>query len=86
VPHIAALPDEELCDVHGLLVVSASRAVVDVARLAGVTEGVAAGDAALRAGLTTGVLIEESLDRAGGLRWVTGRARRWSTSMAGASR
>lgn len=70
-PHTACVPDEELCEVQGFLVVSGSRAFVDIARLSGVTEGVAAGDAALRAGLTTGVLIEESLDRAGGLRWVT---------------
>jgi hypothetical protein len=68
--HIALIPDEEICEVNGLLIVSASRSFVDVARSGGITEGVACGDAALRAGLTTTALIEESIDRAGGLRWV----------------
>lgn len=72
--HIALVPDQEICEVNGLLIVSASRSVVDVARSEGITEGVACGDAALRAGLTTTTLIGESIDRAGGLRWVT-RAR-----------
>ncbi|MDX6216781.1 MAG: hypothetical protein QOG99_2365 [Frankiales bacterium] len=72
--HSAWVPDEELCEINGLLVVSAARAFVDVARAEGVIEGVACGDAALRAGLTTVGRIQESVDRAGGLRWVV-RAR-----------
>jgi hypothetical protein len=70
-PHTAWVPDEEICEVNGLLVVSGSRSFVDVARWEGITEGVACGDAALRAGLTTVTRIEESVDRAGGLRWIT---------------
>lgn len=73
-PHCALVTDEELCDIEGLLVVSAARAFVDVARSLGVVEGVACGDAALRAGATTMELIEEAVERAGALRWVT-RAR-----------
>ncbi len=72
--HIAHVADEEICEVNGLLIVSASRSFVDVARSSGVTEGVACGDAALRSGLTTPDRLEDSLDRAAGLRWVT-RAR-----------
>ncbi len=71
----AEIPDEELCEVNGLLVASAARAVVDVARRDGVTEGVACGDAALRAGVVTRAQIELAIDRAGGLRGViTARA------------
>jgi hypothetical protein len=70
-PHCALLPDHELCEVGGLLVVSAERAVVDVARTFGLVEGVACGDAALRAGATTVPLIEAALSGARGLRHVT---------------
>jgi hypothetical protein len=73
-PHIALVGDDEICEINGLLVVSASRGFVDVARSFGVTEGAACGDAALRAGLTSFDRIQDSVDRAGGLRWVT-RAR-----------
>lgn len=76
--HIAHVPDEEICEVNGLLIVSASRSFVDVARSAGVTEGVACGDAALRSGLTTLDRLEDSLDRAAGLRWVTRARSAWS--------
>ena len=69
--HCALLPDEELCDVHGLLVVSAERAFVDVARAYGLVEGVAAGDAALRSGATDLARVEAAVDRARGLRNVT---------------
>jgi hypothetical protein len=72
--HCALLPDRELCEVGGLLVVSAARAFVDVVRRHGVVEGVTAGDAALRAGLTTPALIAQAVEDAAGLRWVT-RAR-----------
>lgn len=72
--HCALLPDEELCEVGGLLVVSAARAFVDVARAFGLVEGVAAGDAALRSGATTLTLVDEAVCRARGLRHVT-RAR-----------
>ena len=51
--HIALVPDEEICEVNGLLIVSASRSVVDVARTYGVTEGVACGDAALHSSWST---------------------------------
>jgi len=69
--HCALLPDEELCDVGGLLVVSAERAFVDVARGFGLVEGVAAGDAALRAGATDLGRVEAAVARARGLRYVT---------------
>jgi hypothetical protein len=70
-PHCALLPDHELNEVNGLLVVSAERAFVDVARSFGLVEGVAAGDAALRSGATTVPLIEAAVERARGLRRVT---------------
>jgi hypothetical protein len=70
-PHCALLPDHELCEVGGLLAVSAERAVVDVARTFGLVEGVACGDAALRAGATTLPLIEAAVSGARGLRHVT---------------
>ncbi len=69
--HCALLPDHELCEVNGLLVVSAERAFVDVARTSGIVEGVACGDAALRAGATSIPRIEEAVARARGLRRVT---------------
>lgn len=72
--HSALVGDEDLCEHDGLLIVSAARAFVDVARTYGLIEGVACGDVALRAGLTTLDRIEQSVDRAGGLRGVT-RAR-----------
>jgi hypothetical protein len=68
IPHIADLPDAELCDVNGLLVVTAARAFVDVARRDSLTEAVAFGDAVLRSGAATIELIEASLERAAGLR------------------
>ncbi|HUR14596.1 MAG TPA: hypothetical protein VM097_08905 [Mycobacteriales bacterium] len=73
--HCALVPEEELCEADGLLVVSAARAFVDVARGAGPLEGVALGDAALRSGLASPQLIAEAVERAAGLRWVT-RARK----------
>lgn len=74
-PHSALLPDEELCVTGGLVVSSAARACVDVARLFGLTEGVACCDAALRAGVVTADQIAAAVDRAAGLRGVlTARA------------
>jgi len=70
-PHCALLPDSELCEIDGLLVVSAARAFVDVARSFGLVEGVAAGDAALRCGATTLPLIAEAITAAAGLRRIT---------------
>ena len=49
--HCARLTDDDLYEVNGILVVSAARGVVDVARKFGFSEGVACGDAALRAGV-----------------------------------
>lgn len=69
-PHTAALPDEELVDLPGLLVVSAARAVVDVARSEPLVEAVAFGDAALRSGAVDLARIELAMDRAGGLRGI----------------
>jgi hypothetical protein len=73
-PHEAEMTDEDLVDLGGLRVVSAARAVVDVARAFGLVEGVAAGDAALRHGATDVRRVEWAVERAGRLRWVT-RAR-----------
>ncbi len=74
-PHSAILPDEELCSVGGLVVSSAARACVDVARSFGLVEGVACGDAALRAGVATEEQIAAAVERASGLRGVlTARA------------
>jgi hypothetical protein len=70
-PHCALLPHHELCEVNGLLVVSAERAFVDVARTFGLVEGVACGDAALRAGATTNGLIDAAVEGARALRRVT---------------
>ena len=70
VPHTAALPDSEVCEIGGLLVTSAARAVVDIARAEPLAESVATGDLALRAGATTVPLLEESLERAAHLRGV----------------
>lgn len=64
------LQDEELCDVRGLLVVSAARAVVDIAREEALQEAVVVADLALRAGATTLDLVDGSLRRARGLRGV----------------
>jgi hypothetical protein len=64
----AAVPDDELCEINGLLVVSAARAFVDVARREPLTEAVAFGDAVLRSGAATFDQLEASMDRAAGLR------------------
>ncbi len=68
--HSALLPDEELCEVDGLLLVSAARAFVDVARSDTIVEAVAFGDALLRSGAATLEQLEQALERAAGLRGV----------------
>lgn len=68
--HSAALPDDELVEVHGLLAVSAARAVIDVARCEALTEAVAVGDAVLRSGASSAQAVAASLARAEGLRGV----------------
>jgi hypothetical protein len=69
-PHTADLPDEELVSIGGMLVVSAARAFVDVARSDTLVEAVAFGDAVLRSGAATLQQFEESMDRATGLRQI----------------
>lgn len=66
----AALRDDELYEVEGLLLVSAARAVVDVARCERLIEAVAVADAVLRSGAATEEQILAVLDRSGGLRGV----------------
>jgi hypothetical protein len=69
-PHSALLPDEELCQLGGLLLVSAARAFVDVARSDSLVEAVAFGDAVLRSGAATPDQLAQAVDRAAGLRHV----------------
>jgi len=69
-PHSADLPERDLCEVGGLLVTSAARAVADIARSRPLIEAVELGDAALRAGATTLAALEASLELAAGLRGV----------------
>ena len=69
-PHTAALPDEHLVEVQGLLVVSAARAVVDVGRSDTLVEAVAVADAALRSGAATADQVLRVLEDADGLRGV----------------
>lgn len=75
-PYTARLSQDELVAVEGLLVVSAARALVDVARREEMVEAVVVGDAALRAGVTTCEAVTASIRRSAGLRHVE-RARRW---------
>lgn len=70
VVHSARLTDDELCQVAGLLVVTAERAFVDVARSDSLAEGVAFGDAVLRSGAATPDQLLTALDRSAGLRGV----------------
>jgi hypothetical protein len=70
VTHSALLPDDELCEHEGLLLVTAERAFVDVARSDTLIEAVAFGDAVLRSGAATLALFEQALERAVGLRGV----------------
>lgn len=69
-PHSALLDDADLCVVGGLLVVSAARAVVDVARSEPLVEAVAVADAVLRSGAATCEQLVDVVDRSAGLRGV----------------
>lgn len=69
-PHSALLPDDELCQIGELLVVTPHRAVVDVARDERLVEAVVVGDAALRSGIATLPGIAAAVDGAAGLRYV----------------
>lgn len=69
-PHSAELRDGDLCVVQGLRVVSAARAVVDVARSEPLVEAVAVGDAVLRSGAATTAGVADVVRRSGGLRGV----------------
>jgi hypothetical protein len=68
--HSARLTDDELCEVNGVLVVTAARAFADVARADRFVEAVALGDAVLRSGAATTELLEQALGRSTGLRGV----------------
>lgn len=70
VTHSALLPDDELCEHEGLLLVSAARAFVDVARSDTLIEAVAFGDAVLRSGAATREQCERVLAGAATLRGV----------------
>lgn len=66
--HSALLPDDELCLLGGLLVVTPARAVLDVAREEQLVEAVAVGDAALRLGIAGQPGIDAALAGAARLR------------------
>ena len=68
--HSAAHPDDQVCDLDGLLVSSPARAVVDIARSEPLVEAVALGDAVLRSGTATVDGLLAVLDAAGSLRGV----------------
>ena len=68
--HSGLVPDAELHEVGGLLVVTAARVVVDVARTESLVEAVALGDAALRHGATSMDLLAAAVDRATHLRGI----------------
>jgi hypothetical protein len=65
VHHQAALPDDHVVEIDGLLVTSPARTIADLARLAGFEPGVVTADAALHRGLVT---PDELLVTANGLR------------------
>lgn len=69
-PYTAFIPDDDLTEVAGLLVVTAARAVVDVSRSEPLVEAVAVADAALRRGVTTVPLLARAVEQAAGLRHV----------------
>lgn len=68
--HSALLPDEDLVRIDGMLVASAARAFVDVARSEPLVEAVALGDAVLRSGAVTVGQLHAAVERATGLRRV----------------
>lgn len=65
-----SLPEDEVCQVGDLRILSAARVVVDIARTEPLLDAVAILDAALRAGATTLPLVEAALARASKLRGV----------------
>ncbi len=65
-----SLPEDEVCQVGGLTILSAARVVVDIARAEPLLDAVAVLDAALRAGATTLPLVAAALARASRLRGV----------------
>lgn len=69
-PRSGALSDYDVCEVDGLLVVSAARAVVDVARSEPLVEAVAVADAVLRSGAATEAQLLDVVERSVGLRGV----------------
>lgn len=62
--HVFAISDEEIVEMHGLLVTTIGRTVVDVAASGAFAEGVVVADSALRAGVPR-ELIEAAVDLAG---------------------
>jgi hypothetical protein len=62
--------DADLAERDGVLVTSAARSCLDVARRLGVEEGLVATDAALQAGATTSTELSESVARLAGIRGV----------------
>jgi hypothetical protein len=70
VAHTAELSDRDLCEHEGLLVVSAARAVIDIARRESLIEAVTVADAVLRAGAATEEQLLDVLERSRGLRGV----------------
>ncbi len=65
-----SLPDDEVCQVGDLRILSAARVTVDIARTEPLLDAVAVLDAALRAGATTLPLVALALARASKLRGV----------------
>lgn len=68
--HSALLTDDVLCELNGLIVVSAARAVVDVLRSEPLVEAVALGDAVLRGGAATAEQVGDVVAQSRGLRGV----------------
>jgi len=66
----ALLPDDELCEIGGLRVVSAARAVVDIAREEPLVEAVVVGDVVLRSGAATFDRLLACASRSAGLRGI----------------
>jgi hypothetical protein len=62
--------DADLTQRHGVMVTSAARSCLDVARRLGVEEGLVATDAALQAGATTSAELSEAVGRLAGIRGV----------------
>lgn len=84
VQHSALLPDDQLVLTRGLLMTSAARAVVDVARTESLEQGVAHGDRALRTGAADVTEVRRLVGEAAALRGVD-RARRAAGLLDGRS-